>query len=439
MPKRLIDDAIWRSNKLRKVQPESYRPEYAWLVPIANDHGSFECDAVAIWAAAYAANRPGFTVEDVTKILDELERMKLLYRWEVNGKLYGYWVGIDAPGRLPPPSQRYSTDPKPSADEVTRFVQGLPKGEPRAALGDAVTGLGFGVGVGFSFGLGLGDGNTASSSGAGSSDTTNTTPQNPTPTPPKFEIGIGNSALTLLAITEHIHSVSGIRDIRPNDPSLPILVRLTEERLAFQQTQAMTVAPEGWTEESGSEGFVEVPPGHPRYPSPDQPGMPGGLTSREGAASWALTAFHFALETLESLAEYIPDLRVTEPLPPGMIEFSEEDLLKVLRGIMGWPDQLFKLELSGQEIQAVMKWTFAKKSPDDYWPKHIKTLDDFARHFETIVGQYHKYMAKVPDKTRANYSDAERASLKCTECHNRYATTDAGLCADCELKNEVPV
>lgn len=157
MSKRLVDDAIWRSDKLCEVQPESYRYAYAWLLPLANDVGTFEANAKAIWADAFAVTLPSVTPDDVAKMLDEFERVKLLFRWQVGNKTWAFWVGIDAPGRLPPPTQRYSKDLKPPQEELHKFL-GLPYGEPSAALKDAVTGLGYGSGLGSGRGTGIGSG-----------------------------------------------------------------------------------------------------------------------------------------------------------------------------------------------------------------------------------------------------------------------------------------
>jgi hypothetical protein len=56
MPKRIIDgERTWRSTKLRRVEPESYRAEYLWLFALANDVATFECDPGVIWALAYAS------------------------------------------------------------------------------------------------------------------------------------------------------------------------------------------------------------------------------------------------------------------------------------------------------------------------------------------------------------------------------------------------
>lgn len=103
MSKRIIDgDRLWRSEKLKKVEPPSYRAEYANLLPIALADGTFECSADRVWCDVYSFNRPDITSEQVAKILDEFERVKLLFRWQdQDKKTWGYWVGMVEKGLLP--------------------------------------------------------------------------------------------------------------------------------------------------------------------------------------------------------------------------------------------------------------------------------------------------------------------------------------------------
>lgn len=102
MPKRVIDgEGLWLSNKLRQV-PEQYRAEYANLIPLALANGTFECDPRKVWARVYIYNRPSVTLQVVEELLDSFERAKMLFRWQAeDGAIWGYWVGIDKPGRLP--------------------------------------------------------------------------------------------------------------------------------------------------------------------------------------------------------------------------------------------------------------------------------------------------------------------------------------------------
>ena len=103
MPKRVLDgEGLWRSDKLAQVKPPSRRAEYANLVPLALANGTFEAGSRRIWSTVYSCNRPDVSAKDVEEILAEFERVKLLFRWTdaATGKMWGYWIGIDKPGRL---------------------------------------------------------------------------------------------------------------------------------------------------------------------------------------------------------------------------------------------------------------------------------------------------------------------------------------------------
>jgi hypothetical protein len=108
MPKRVVDgDSLWSSDKLQQIEPESFRRELANLIPLALANGSFECEPRKIWQKVYAYNRPATTPAMVSALLNELERVGILFRWKTpDGKTWGYWIGVNKPGRLPPPSDR---------------------------------------------------------------------------------------------------------------------------------------------------------------------------------------------------------------------------------------------------------------------------------------------------------------------------------------------
>jgi hypothetical protein len=134
---RVLNERVWHSEKLRKVQPPTWIPEYAWLVSIACVDGTFELDAHDIWAKAYACNRSDWTPEQVGKLLDEFERVGLLIRkTDENGKIWGFWTGSD--NFQPPPSMKHHFkkgkrslfgDGKPSA------TQGADKSYTRSSPG----------------------------------------------------------------------------------------------------------------------------------------------------------------------------------------------------------------------------------------------------------------------------------------------------------------
>lgn len=133
MPKRIVDgEGVWQSDKLARVQPESFRAEYANLIPLALANGSFECNARRVWSSVYGYNRPSMTAEIVGKVLDEFERVGLLFRWKDSaGREWGYWTGIEKSGRLPSASrissEHYKVGAMPPADELRRFIGEAPK------------------------------------------------------------------------------------------------------------------------------------------------------------------------------------------------------------------------------------------------------------------------------------------------------------------------
>lgn len=77
----------------------------------------------------YAYNRTDITPVIVQQILDEFEKAGMLHRYQANNKIYGYWVGIEKEGRLPPPSQRsrYKNLPpeSPTFNSAKKEVEGM--------------------------------------------------------------------------------------------------------------------------------------------------------------------------------------------------------------------------------------------------------------------------------------------------------------------------
>jgi hypothetical protein len=71
------------------------------------------------------------TLEMVERMLAEYERAKLLYRWkDATGKLWGFWIGIEKPGRLPNEARRKSKHEKRGAEapkgEIEQFLTSHP-------------------------------------------------------------------------------------------------------------------------------------------------------------------------------------------------------------------------------------------------------------------------------------------------------------------------
>ena len=177
MPKRIVDgEGIWKSDKIAQIEPARFRAEFANLLPLALSNGSFECNARSIWATCYGYNRPDVTPEDVVAILDEFERVKLLFRWTVAGKAWGFWVGIDRPGRLPSPARQRERHEKTGEivpqDQLHEFLR-EPTGNQQDSIGKPIGSLGSGSGSGTGFGSGLGNGN-GNGSGFGAAGKTKT-------------------------------------------------------------------------------------------------------------------------------------------------------------------------------------------------------------------------------------------------------------------------
>jgi len=161
MPNRMVHgEALWGSRKIKSL-PAKMRAEYAWLLMLALDNGVFEAEAKLVWSKCYTYNRAEsergdenpldlVNQEDVVRILDELEKAKLLFRWvqcgaralayrgarevPANGKIWGHWVKIEKPGRLPAPSARRKVGPEVPQKLLRKFLGQPPEGA-RAQLG----------------------------------------------------------------------------------------------------------------------------------------------------------------------------------------------------------------------------------------------------------------------------------------------------------------
>jgi hypothetical protein len=106
VPKRVVDgEAIATSFKIRRIQ-EEWRIHYPYLLTLALANGTFECDPEVIWAKRYAIFMPSMTKEHVAEMIRAFEAADLLRTWrDKEGRLCGWWVGINKPGRLPPKSR----------------------------------------------------------------------------------------------------------------------------------------------------------------------------------------------------------------------------------------------------------------------------------------------------------------------------------------------
>ena len=121
MPSRIVDGpALWRSKKLKSV-PAEYRAEYANLLPLAEANGAFEFDVDSIWSDVFAYNRPEITPERCEEILNAFVEAGMISRHEQQGRVYGFFEGIDKPGRLPSAAHqsRYTNLPPAPARAAT--------------------------------------------------------------------------------------------------------------------------------------------------------------------------------------------------------------------------------------------------------------------------------------------------------------------------------
>jgi hypothetical protein len=158
MPNRIISDISWKSKKVRQIKPLEFRPEYAWLIPLANDCGVFEFDAESIWQDAYAGVRPDWTPEKVQQLMDEFVRVGLWETFEQAGHTYAWLVGSQKPGLLPKPSERSAKSLRPPDALLARHSSGTSAPHGREGATGYGNGDGFGSGSGMGKGSGSGDG-----------------------------------------------------------------------------------------------------------------------------------------------------------------------------------------------------------------------------------------------------------------------------------------
>lgn len=140
------------------------KAEYANLLPLAMANGTFEANPEKVWSKVYSYNRREISPEQVAAMMDELERVRMVFRWkDPSGKQWGYFIGIDKPGRLPPASRIRGAHelrgPEPPMLMIQQFIkEGGTDGQPMA-IQDVLGGyIGFGVGSGLGVGIGSGSG-----------------------------------------------------------------------------------------------------------------------------------------------------------------------------------------------------------------------------------------------------------------------------------------
>jgi hypothetical protein len=161
---RVFSEDAWKSEKVLNIQPAAWIPEYSWLYSIARADGTFEAAPRLVWMAAYVG-RSDWNVEQVGKLLDELERVGLLRRSKADdGKVWGFWVGSEkyGPSKERIEKARYK---KGRSDLFENNSDGAAQEQHGAASrSTALHGLGVGVGVGSGEGVGNGLGSDAAKS-----------------------------------------------------------------------------------------------------------------------------------------------------------------------------------------------------------------------------------------------------------------------------------
>jgi hypothetical protein len=157
VPKRVVDgEAIATSRKL-KALPKDLRLHYPYLLTLAMANGTFRCDPEEVWAQRYVYLMPDFDIDQVRELLDAFEAKKLLYRWVEDGEAWGFWVGIDKPGRLPSEKRRKERHEKegkkPPMPRIRAWLFGAETGiTQQGANRDIGSGFGSGFGMGSGFG-----------------------------------------------------------------------------------------------------------------------------------------------------------------------------------------------------------------------------------------------------------------------------------------------
>lgn len=109
MAKRLIDEAIWLSEKVKKM-PESLRLHYANWIPLAEANGVFEANSERIYSRLYSFLLPDFNSKCVRRLIISLHEVALVRFWKQDGKVWGYFVGMEK-GRLPAHIERFRNLP----------------------------------------------------------------------------------------------------------------------------------------------------------------------------------------------------------------------------------------------------------------------------------------------------------------------------------------
>ena len=171
MPKRVIDgERVWDSTKLFDIAQESETAAllFPWLLALAGPNGTFELTNVRIIWGRVAMSLPGSLPDPgaLARVLELYRRHGLLLTWEENGKKFGYWAGINQPGRLPSAARRKEKHENelapPPPSRLLDSTVGKRPGANRKPIGNQ-QGTNGSPGFGSGIGSGIGSGSTSSS------------------------------------------------------------------------------------------------------------------------------------------------------------------------------------------------------------------------------------------------------------------------------------
>ena len=119
MPNRTIKESVWTSPTLASLSPGALL-HFFLLLPAADDHGCLESSSIVVKGRCYP-RRPTISEAQITKWQDELERVGLIRRWNVDGREFAIFLTFSKHQRVRSLHQR-KTPPPPSFDDTCRQV-----------------------------------------------------------------------------------------------------------------------------------------------------------------------------------------------------------------------------------------------------------------------------------------------------------------------------
>lgn len=129
MPNRILKESILDSPTLATVE-DFAQDQFPRLLLLVDDWGCFNGDPEAIKGRAYP-KRPKVTVKVIEKILRAFYDAGMLFMWQENDRIYGYWVGwdnhnycnasaVDEEGKQ---AKHRRKTPEPPLELVTQYVE----------------------------------------------------------------------------------------------------------------------------------------------------------------------------------------------------------------------------------------------------------------------------------------------------------------------------